>query len=340
MSKKHRRKRRRGGKLRLWMSLAAVALVICAGVVTAQFLESRMRVEVENAGMQMTAHQTRETTAQVFMNNRWYQKDNVETLLVMGVDNVDTLSGSSHGKTVQADFLVLFIRDKDTGKGTAIQINRDAMTDITMLGVTGEVVGTQHAQIALAYNYGLDGNDHSRNTASAVSNLLYGMTVDHYLTVTMDAVPIANDWAGGVEVEVLEDFSGLDASLVKGEKIRLQGEQALTYVRTRRGLEDSTNINRMKRQRQYASNWVAEAREKLNDTEAVAQLIMQMSDYHYSDCTADKLAEYAEFLSENASMEVFELPGESIKGETYMEFHVDDEALQQLVLKLFYSVVV
>lgn len=341
MSKKHRRRRRNHNKLRLCLAMSAVVLVLILGVVTAQLLESRLNVEVENAGMQMTAHQSKESTAQVFMNNRWYEKNNLETLLVMGIDDFGTLTGgSSYNNSHQADFLVLFIRDKDTGRSTALHLNRDAMTDITMLGVRGEAAGVQHAQLAIAYNYGSGGNDSSRNTADAVSNLLYGMKIDHYITVTMDAVPIMNDWVGGVEIEVLDDFSEMDASLVKGEKVRLMGKQALNYVRTRKGLDDSSNLNRMKRQRQYASAWIEEARERLDDTEAVAQLIVEMSECHYSDYTAEQLAEFAEYLSRNTSVEIFELPGEAVKGETFMEFHVDDEALQQLILELFYDPVV
>ena len=39
----------------------------------------------------------------------------------------------------------------------------------------------------------------------------------------------------------------------------LQGEQALRYVRTRYGLEDSTNSTRMARQQQYINALYAKA---------------------------------------------------------------------------------
>mgnify|MGYP000585160404 FL=1 len=67
----------------------------------------------------------------------------------------------------------------------------------------------------------------------------------------MDAVPILNDLLGGVEVTVLDDFSGIDDTLIKGETVTLHGDHALTYVRERYGLEDSSNSTRMVRQRQY-----------------------------------------------------------------------------------------
>ncbi len=67
----------------------------------------------------------------------------------------------------------------------------------------------------------------------------------------MDAVPIINDAVGGVTVTVLDDMTSADPALEKGAEVTLQGKQALTYVRTRRGLDDSTNLHRMERQRQY-----------------------------------------------------------------------------------------
>ena len=338
MARRRRRRSQKRKQLKLCLSLAAIVLVLIAGMIAAHLVEDRMSVKVENAGEQLTAHTKEENTAQVFMNGQWYEKRNVETLLVMGIDNFGSIaSSSSYNNPNQADFLVLFVTDKDTGKNAAIHINRDTMTDITILGVTGETVGTRYAQMALSYNYGSGKNDSCRNTANAVSRLLYGVPVDRYIAVTMDAVPILNDWAGGVEIEVLHDFSPVSDVLVKGEKIKLHGDMALTYVRTRSGLEDSSNLTRMERQRQYAAQWHDAAKGKLGDEEAIADLVLQMSDHHYSDCSIDELAYYAEKLGEADDINVQQLPGEAIRGEQFMEYYVDDEQVQQIVLDLFYK---
>lgn len=338
MAGKHRRKRNNAKRIRLFLAVCAIALVLVTGVICAHVAESRMKAKIENAGKQITKHTGEENTAQVFVNGQWYRKKNVETLLVIGIDNFDADANSvSYNNTNQADFLALFIRDAETGESEAIHLNRDTITDITMLGVTGEAAGTQRAQLALAFNYGRGQHDSSRNTAAAVSRLLYGVEIDHYITVAMNAVPILNDWAGGVEVEILDDMTGVDSALALGEKVILKGEQALAYVRTRKGLDDSTNIHRMERQRQYVSAWTDRAKEKLQDSEAVANLVVQMSDYHYSDCTADKLAELAKIAGEASETKIHELPGESVRGEKYMEYHTDDAEIQKLVLKLFYE---
>ena len=320
--------------------LAIVSLVLVFGVAVlgVRIMEQRMNVKVENAGEQLTAHTAAQNTAQVFMNNRWYARRNVTTLLIMGVDDSGNLKESdSYNNSHQTDFLVLYLRDLDTGRAAAIHLNRDTMTDITMLGVTGQPVGSRYAQLALAYNYGNGDHNSSENVISAVEHLLYGMEVDNYITVTMDAVPIINDWAGGVTVEVLEDMTGSDEKLVKGQMVRLEGKQALSYVRTRMGLDDSTNINRMKRQRQYASAWAESARNKLGDAQAVTELLMQLDGYYRSDCTADQLAELAKVFGDNINVPMYEIQGQAVQGKEYMEFYVDEEKLQQLILELFYS---
>ena len=300
-------------------------------------LESRLSAPIENAGHRMTAYTAHRKGEQVFMNGKWHVGRNLDTLLVIGVDNFGQMQGSiSYNNSGQADFLALFIRDKDSGERAVIHLNRDAMTDIPVLGVTGQKAGTTYGQLALAFNYGRGQHDSCKNVVDAVAHLLYGVEIDHYIAVTMDAVPIVNDWAGGVTVEVLEDFTGIDDTLKLGSMVKLQGDRALTYVRTRMGLEDSTNLNRMKRQRQYAAAWMEKARPKLQDAAAIADLVLSIEPYNHTNCTAEQLAAFGEMLTSNENLPNYELPGQSVQGEVYMEYHVDDQALADIVLGLFY----
>lgn len=332
-----KRKGNAAWKIALGVTLC-ITLVMVLVVIAVGEYESRTSIKIEDAGQQLTAHTDAATTAQVFMNGRWHAKRDVDTVLLIGIDNMGlNQSSGSYTNLNQADFLALFIHDKVSGKNSVIHLNRDTMTDIPVLGVTGEAAGKRHAQLALAYNYGQGGIDSGRNTAKAVSHLLYGAEVDHFITLAMDAVPIVNDWAGGVTVKVEDDFTGIDDALQPGSEVTLLGQQALTYVRVRRGLDDSTNLQRMKRQRTYASQWLKAAQPYLNDTSAVAELILQLSDYHYSDCTANELSEFAAMVGQHPSIEIYEIDGEARQGEQYMEFYVDESAVQQLVLKLFYS---
>lgn len=322
--------------LRKRVAAILIVLVIAACALLAQKLDNWMSAPVENAGQQLTVYSTQADGAHVFMNGTWYVPRNVQTMLLIGIDKFSgNIESNSYNNASQADFLALFVNDADTGENAVIHLNRDTMTRLTVLGVTGDAAGTRTAQLALAYNYGSGAGDSCQNTVDAVSHLLYSMEIDHYLAVTMDSVPVINDWAGGVKLTVADDFTSMDEQLSIGAEVVLKGQQALTYVRTRMGLDDSTNLQRMKRQRQYASAWVEAARPKLGDENAVMQLVMEMSDYHYSDCTAEQLASFADMLA-GGEVVIHELSGKAVQGEQFMEFYADDEQVQQLVLDLFY----
>ena len=159
------------------------------------------------------------------------KNEDVESFLILGLDKFeDAINNDSYNNDQRADFLMLLVFDNSEKKFTAVHLNRDTMVNMNVLGVAGQKIGTVNKQLALAHTYG-NGRDVScRNTADAVSELLNGVKVNHYLSITMDAVPILNDLLGGVEVTVLDDFSGIDDTLIKGETVTLHGDHALTYV--------------------------------------------------------------------------------------------------------------
>ena len=136
------------------------------------------------------AGDTRELT---YYNGGWYARRNdLETVLLMGLDKYAETEESNYLNNEQSDFLMLLVINKETGACTPIQLNRDTMTKIQILGVRGDVAGTFTGQLALAHTYGSGERDSCLNTAEAVSNLLYGVDIDHYISITMDGVAILN----------------------------------------------------------------------------------------------------------------------------------------------------
>lgn len=265
-------------------------------------------------------------------------KENLETFLVIGLDKFDgDLVSDSYNNNEQADFLMLFVFDNDAKKCTAIHINRDTMAEISVLGVAGDKIDTVTKQIALAHTYGND-DVSCRNTADSVSSVLMDMRVNHYISVTMDAVAIVNDLVGGVEVEVLDDFSGIDPMLVQGETVVLTGEQALTYVQSRYGLEDSSNSNRMKRQRQYVQALYDQFEDSVEaDNELIVDITLGIADYMVSDRSVTQLQTLAEKFDEYDFEGIKAIEGESVLGEQYMEFYPEETAVKELVIKTFYN---
>ena len=154
----------------------------------------------------------------------------------------------------------------------------------------------------------------------------------------MDAIPIINDAVGGVTVKVLDDMTSADPAFVKDTEVTLKGKQALTYVRIRKGLDDSTNLHRMERQRQYMGELYKGLVSKLHDDDSfAADLILSINDDLTSDCTAGQLQDLGEFLGECPAPTIDTIDGENVKGEEFMEFYPDESQLRQYVIDHFYE---
>ena len=93
------------------------------------------------------AGDTRELT---YYNGGWYaRRDDLETILLMGLDKYADTEESTYVNNQQADFLMLLVMNKDTGACTPIQLNRDTMTKIQILGVRGGGAGAFSLQPTL-----------------------------------------------------------------------------------------------------------------------------------------------------------------------------------------------
>lgn len=307
--------------------LAASSLILIAGVIEKQFFS------------QYTGQNSNNTaTAEISFDGTEYTlKDNIETVLILGLDKFEGEQTDSYNNNQQADFLMLLVIDHSTKQCTALHINRDTMALMPILGVAGDQVGTVTKQIALAHTYG-NGKVSCRNTSDAVSWLLHNISVDHYISVTMDSVPIYSDLLGGVEVEVLDDFTGIDDTLIKGEKVTLTGEHALNYVRTRYGLEDSSNERRMIRQRQFIEAVYAKTITcHQNDGNFIINAGSKLANYVVSDYTINGMQELAETLSGYEFTGIRELEGKNVMGEKHIEFYPDENKLTKTVVDLFYE---
>ena len=281
---------------------------------------------------------------------KWYrQNPDLDTILLIGVDNVlnSSLDGAdadagdadadAEKVTKQSDFLLLVTIDEKNKSYEALQINRDTMANVPQLDLTGEEYGTENQQIALAYTYGETEVESCRNTVNAVSNLLYGIDINHYICISMDTVPLINDLVGGVPVLVEDDFSSVDPSIVQGETITLKGNQALTFVRARGSMQDPTNIARMERQRTYMHSLHEQAISKANsDSDFVMRSLMELSPYITSDCTVNEMAKMFDVALNHETNEIKTIEGEAVIINDYMEYHADENALQKQIIDLFF----
>jgi len=272
---------------------------------------------------------------QIFYEGAWYTpRESLESFLIIGIDNQEV--GTEHRRNAQqADFLALVVMDKAQEVYRILYLNRDTMADIAQTDAYGEEYGTMEAQLALAHAYGNEEKIRCRNTVNAVERLLYGINIDHYISLTMDAVPLLNDSVGGVTLQLMDDFTDLDEDFVKDAVVTLNGGQALTYVQARGALEDNSNLFRMERQRQYVAAFLEKAGSM--EAEALLEAFLDAKRYIVSDCTADQFSRLAEKFEQYSYGGTDTPAGEAVKGTEYMEYHVDEQALQGLVVEWFYE---
>ena len=273
-------------------------------------------------------------------NGEYYvPREGLQTVLIMGLDKYEREENTfAYTNKMQSDFLLLAIIDENAKTCDLLHLNRDTMTEIQRLGLGGTNTGKFIGQLALAHTYGSGGSDSCLNAVKAVSNLLGGVKIDHYMTLTMDAVGKINDLVGGVTVTMLEDFSELDPAMKKGEEVTLKGDQALMYVRFRKGVGDQTNLSRMERQRQYLNAFygkLMEANKKVDGF--LTSTLLKVNDDFESDCTVNQLDALSDILETCTVNPIVYMEGEAVEGDEFMEFYVDEESRQETVLSLFYE---
>lgn len=265
-------------------------------------------------------------------------RDDVDTLLIMGVDKFSgSLVEDSYNNDQCADFLLLLVIDHAVGRCSIVHINRDTMAEINVLGIGGKKVGTVREQITLSHTYGTGAQDSCRNTARAVSGLLGGVHIDHYVCLTMDAVGVLNDLVGGVTLTIEQDLTAIDPSFVKGQSITLHADQALRFVRHRSELADSSNASRMERQQQYLSALYPQVLSYIEQNESFpSEAISALSAYTTTDFSVSELERMIDTLSAYEQGQTLGIEGTYSVGE-HVEFYADEQNIKSLLIRLFYE---
>ena len=211
------------------------------------------------------------------------------------------------------------------------------MVKMPVLGLGGKPAGSRYAQLTLSHTYGSGLHDSCENVRKTVSDLFNGLRIDYYLSMNMDAISRLNDAVGGVTVHVTEDLSSVDPTISMGEQT-LNGTQAVNYVRARKEVGNQLNTSRMERQSKYMKGFLNAVWSTLDESETFIYSVYEdVDDYIVTDCTLASLSSLLTRYREYTLNDVITLKGENVLNDSYMEFHLDKEALDQLMLELFYS---
>ncbi len=269
----------------------------------------------------------------------YFPKQDITTFLMIGNDRQGQIvPGNYYSSNTRADVVFLAIFDNTNRSYKILNINRDTMLTMPVIGDGGKEAGTFYGQLALSFTYGTGLTDSCINTRNTVSDFLYGIPINYYAAFNMDAISLLNDAVGGVKVNVTEDFSEVDPTIKMGEMV-LNGDQAYSYVRSRKGVGDQLNLSRMERQQKYMNGFVDAFSDKYDDGSAMefVDLYDSLVPYMITDCTSTSMSTLATRYCDYTFEGIISPEGENRKGETYMEFYVNEDKLDILILDLLYA---
>lgn len=265
-----------------------------------------------------------------------YNKD-ILTFLFLGIDSDAEVEVKAEGiEGGQSDAIFLLVLNPHSKEVSVIAVNRNTMTDIDVYNRLGGYIGTVKGQITLQHGYGDGAQLSCERSREVVSRLFYDLPIHGYCSINMGAVPYLNDIVGGVEVTVLEDVGDLK----EGQTTLLWYKEAYYYLRCRDVDSFGSADRRLERQKQYLTAYAAAAKKTMKeDITLPVKLYNTLSKYMVTDITIDE-ASYlaARILDYNVDPgRFYSLQGETVMGEEFEEFYVDEEALYELILEVFYE---
>ena len=311
-----------------------ISIVVILAIFAVAFAMKNNSKEEKNTSSELQ----QESENYISYNGQKYQhNDHIRTYLYMGIDKdgpvteaEDSVSGG------QSDAMFLIVVDSEKKTISVLSINRNTMTDVDVYDKDGNFVETRELQICLQHGFGDGMRTSCQRSVDAVSNLLYGEPVSGYIAMNMDAMPMMNDSVGGVTVEVLDDLTSpsRNVSLHKGETVTLNGDEAYVYLRSRDINEFDSATERLNRQMQYIQAFVKQAKSK--NAATLVSAYDAITDYIVTNVDVPNLVNKLTTYEFDDSR-MYTIPGETQMGEQYEEYHVDEDALYQLMLDIFYK---
>ena len=335
-------------RMRRWMrhnkKFAAAAALLCIVVLSAggffllhsQKQQSRLHVTAGNSVDMKGGYRT------ITWKDKEYQYNSlITTILYAGLDSTDPLKASeTYSNKARADSVSVVILDKKKKKMSILALNRDTMTEIRRYTRTGEDMGTYVSHLGYAYSYGDGGEVSCEDLKEAVEKLL-GISIDEYAVTNQSSITSINDLVGGVTVTVPnDDLAAMYPELKKGAVVTLDDSNVKDFLQHRDTAADFSNEGRIERQQAYVTAYVDLLKDRLaSEPDQLWQEIGQMNDYLQTSITKNKYLSLARLLEKVSftDADYYRPTGKDSAGELHDEFYVDEDALQQLVIDLFYE---
>lgn len=253
-------------------------------------------------------------------------KKKLDTLLLLCVDRSEDRSDSE-----EAVFLALLIADAEQKSFTLLHIDPDTVAAIPSSDGDSSEVG----RIASAYTYGSDDRTRCKSLMNAIEDLLYGIEIDQYLSLSLEAVAVLNDSVGGVTLQLPDDCTFLDESYVKDAVVTLRGEDALAYILEDGESRENSNQNRAQRQKQYFRALFAQI--KGAGIDVSFKMLLDLKQYVSFGGTMSQMTGLLKRMKDCTFGGIESLEGEVIADDELREYRLDDQAARETVIRLFYT---
>ncbi|CAL9304394.1 LCP family glycopolymer transferase [Streptomyces sp. SudanB66_2053] len=199
-----------------------------------------------------------------------FKKDQAINILLIGTDKRTGAGNEGYGdkgSEGHADTTILLHVSKDRSNATALSIPRDLIVDIPDCP-TQQEDGSEKVipgSIGARFNTSLGQGGRTPSCTMRTVTELTGIKPDNFMVADFNAVKTLTSAVGGVEVCLGKDINDPDShlNLPKGTH-RIEGEQALAFVRTRHSVGLGGDLSRIELQQQFLSSLMREL--KSNDT--------------------------------------------------------------------------
>ncbi|MCC8017527.1 MAG: LCP family protein [Lachnospiraceae bacterium] len=287
--------------------------------------------------------------AVVINGNAYYAKDNLSVILLLGIDlrgEIENPTGLV-GDNGQSDMIWLIVADYDADTVRILTIPRDTMADVTELYSNGRVNRVVREQICLQYAYGASSERGCELAVQTVSDLLDDrVEIDSYLAVSMGAITQIVDAVGGVNVTMSNDYTVYDevtsepVSYTAGTTAHMSGTDAYYFVHYRDTSQYSTNLIRMARQADFFDAFSAQITAALReDPRGMFETAQSLESYYTTNLQPFEIFRLAWLLwrSDSAEWEFTQLPGTQTHVGDYDQYELDEDAVTELLLDIFYE---
>lgn len=221
-----KKKKRRFGCLGIFLLVFVIMLLIAAWFIGGSYL--KVKQTADNIQHKIENREKSELRSdKVSIAN----KDAISVAL-FGVDsNKQRLATGDAGRS---DSIILMSINPKTNQSQMLSIPRDTYSEMVGKGT--------NEKIAHAYAYG-----GAKMAIDSVEKLM-NVPIDYYATINMDGMHEMIDEVGGIDVVSNATFTSNGNSFIKGQEAHLNGEQAMSFIRSRKEDGAGGDFGRQERQ--------------------------------------------------------------------------------------------